>query len=67
MQENATGRVIIVLYSGGPDSYITYHWAKRMHGKARVFPLYFDLAHRYSLEESITRKNHRIILLPGSQ
>ncbi len=36
-----------VLYSGGPDSYITYHEVKRLHRYSSVVPLYFNLGHRY--------------------
>lgn len=40
----------VVLYSGGPDSFITLRWAQRSTelGFARVVPIYFDLGHRYN-------------------
>jgi len=37
----------IVLYSGGPDSYITYHEVDRLYGKgSRIIPVYFLLQQR---------------------
>lgn len=41
----------LVLYSGGPDSYITHHEVRRMNRYAEVIPIYFNLGHRYASNE----------------
>jgi len=40
----------VVLYSGGPDSFISLEWARRQ-GFASVIPLYVNLGHRYQEQE----------------
>jgi len=46
----------VVLYSGGPDSYITYRYVKGVHNAERrgeIIPQYFDLGHRYATSELV--------------
>ena len=46
----------VVLYSGGPDSLITYHTLKeryRGNDEQKVIPVYFDLGHRYLFQEQL--------------
>lgn len=52
----------IVLYSGGPDSFITYHYVKSKYPTSIVTPIYFDLGHRYAKEEMSVVQN----TLPGT-
>lgn len=41
----------IVLYSGGPDSWITYSYVCQMYPGDKITMLYFALGHRYCVQE----------------
>ena len=47
-------RAHVVLYSGGPDSYITYHVVSSLYGsKHKVVPVHFRMRHRYNVQEEL--------------
>lgn len=41
----------IVLYSGGPDSFITFSWVSEMFPNDEIIPAYVALGHRYQDQE----------------
>jgi 7-cyano-7-deazaguanine synthase in queuosine biosynthesis len=53
MPEKGSTKKHVVLNSGGPDSFITYFALKRSFPDDEVISLYFDLNHRYGLQEKI--------------
>lgn len=56
----------VVLYSGGPDSFITHHSVKKAFGETdNVIPLYYCIPHVYGMQERMVVKRtlpHTVVL-----